>query len=234
MSTSKFVRNSIVRAGIASLVSVVGSMAIGVTPSKAATIDFDSITWTTVGDATSSSGQVNMSTNALNSEDLPQADTVFSVTDTVPTVQAGIVGGLEESLGLAIGDLDNINGNDPLVDPFGGFAQEGSGVTGTVTANANDVLEFNWNFSSNDTTFNDFAFIAINGGTPTILADTASASSGTYSTVLAAANPTVAIGVVDAGDFNNSSNFSAQAVPEPLTILGSLGGLAFGFLDANV
>ncbi len=223
MSIYKFVRNSIVRAGIASLVSMVGSFAIAVTPSKAATIDFSSITWTTVGDATASGGQVNMSTNALNNEDLPLADTVFSVTDTTPAVRAGIVGGLEESLGLTIGNLDNIN-NDPDTI-FGRTAQEGSGVTSAITAAVNDVLEFNWNFTSNDSNFNDFAFIAINGDV-NVLAT--SPSSGTFRTTLAAANPNIAIGVADAGDFSNSSNFSAEPVPEPLTIFGSLASLAFG------
>ncbi|MEO1764231.1 MAG: PEP-CTERM sorting domain-containing protein [Cyanobacteria bacterium J06629_18] len=222
MFTSTFFQHSVLKAGIVSLVSAIG-IAINITPSKAVTVDFSS--WTAIGDVTGTgtAGQANLSTGV----------------DPAPVVEAGIVGGLEQQLGLNIGDLDFINGY--TFPDNNAYAYEGSGIRNSnFTASAGDVLSFDWNFTTTEpaapNTNNDFAFYAVNGVVTAIPnADADNAGNNSVSIALASGSNDIAIGVADAGDFNNVSNFAitntdgpSQVVPEPLTILGSLSGLAFG------
>ncbi len=115
---------------------------------------------------------------------------------------------LEEFLDLASGSLDGLVGGD---------ATEGSAIKQTFTVEAGDVVSFDWNFLTNEftpTTFNDTAFLNVNGFTFE-LADTGAnfvdapnvdqfneqtdtqtltfsiATAGTY---------TIGFGVVDVGD----------------------------------
>ncbi len=116
---------------------------------------------------------------------------------------------LEEFLDLAPGSLDGLVGGD---------ATEGSVIKQTFTVEAGDVVSFDWNFLTNEstpnTTFNDTAFLNVNGFTFE-LADTGTnfvdapnvdqfneqtdtqtltfsiATAGTY---------TIGFGVVDVGD----------------------------------
>ncbi|VEP17863.1 Peptidase domain protein (modular protein) [Hyella patelloides LEGE 07179] len=64
---------------------------------------------------------------------------------------------LEEFLNLAPGVLDGFGNGD---------VTEGSAIKQTFTANAGDILTFDWNFLTNEATpgdtFNDFAFFSIN------------------------------------------------------------------------
>ena len=75
---------------------------------------------------------------------------------------------LEAFLELNPGILDNLGNGD---------VTEGSAIKQTFTANAGDILTFDWNFLTNeatpDVTFNDFAFFSITPFTQE-LADTAS------------------------------------------------------------
>ncbi|BBD68498.1 peptidase domain-containing protein [Nostoc commune NIES-4072] len=62
---------------------------------------------------------------------------------------------LEEFLNFSSGLLDNLGNGD---------ATEGSAIKQTFTANAGDVLTFDWNFLTNEATpssFNDFAFFGV-------------------------------------------------------------------------
>lgn len=62
---------------------------------------------------------------------------------------------LEEFLNFSSGLLDNLGNGD---------ATEGSAIKQTFTANAGDVLTFNWNFLTSEGTpssFNDFAFFGV-------------------------------------------------------------------------
>lgn len=75
---------------------------------------------------------------------------------------------LEEFLDLAPGALDGLAGGD---------AVEGSAIKQTFTAEAGDIVSFDWNFLTNEGTpsgtFNDTAFLNVNGFTFE-LADTGS------------------------------------------------------------
>jgi hypothetical protein len=87
----------------------------------------------------------------------------FGVAPTDGTQQALLSSGgntvsdssLEAFLGLSSGSLDGLgNGN----------ATQGSAIRQTFTANAGEVINFNWNFLTDEFTptfFNDFSFVAI-------------------------------------------------------------------------
>ncbi|MEO0838504.1 MAG: PEP-CTERM sorting domain-containing protein [Cyanobacteria bacterium J06633_8] len=235
MSTSRFFSNSVLKAGVVSFISIVGSLAIDATPSKAATIDFS--TWTAIGGVTGTgtTGAANLSTGV----------------DPAAVVEAGTANGLEVQLGLSpnskttplgpntAGDLDFINRY--TFPDNNAYAYEGSGIRNSnFIAAAGDVLTFDWNFTTTEptppNTNNDFAFYAVNGVVTAIPnADADNAGNSSVSIALANGINDIAIGIADAGDVNNESIFAitnadgpVQPIPEPLTILGSLGGLAFG------
>ena len=67
---------------------------------------------------------------------------------------------IESFLGLSAGALE------PAVDSNGGSgnATNGSASKSTLSAEAGDIISFNWSFDNNDGgSFNDFAFVVING-----------------------------------------------------------------------
>jgi hypothetical protein len=116
---------------------------------------------------------------------------------------------LEEFLDLAPGSLDNLVHGD---------ATEGSFIKQTFTAEAGDVVSFDWNFLTNEATpsetFNDTAFLTVNGFTFE-LADTGSdfvhanhvdgfeEQTGTQNlkfSIAQAGTYTIGFGVVDVGD----------------------------------
>ncbi|MDY7024225.1 MAG: PEP-CTERM sorting domain-containing protein, partial [Cyanobacteriota bacterium] len=154
-----------------------------------------------------------------------------------PTVATASI---ENFLGLDIGSLDDL-GN--------GTATFGSAIQQTFTANAGDILSFDWNFLTDEGTptfFNDFAFVSIISLSE--LADTtfpdffSSLSpfneetgfqsfsfiipmSGTYS---------LGIGITDVEDAIVDSgllidNVALQTVPEPASIFGLFAFSLFGF-----
>ncbi|MDJ0774078.1 MAG: pre-peptidase C-terminal domain-containing protein [Mastigocoleus sp. MO_167.B18] len=115
---------------------------------------------------------------------------------------------LEQFLGLSSGALDNLANAD---------VTEGSAIKQTFSAQAGDVLTFDWNFLTNETTpdnfFNDFAFFSITPFT-TQLADT------TY--------PLFA--ETFAGDFNEETGYQnvSIAISQPGTYT-----LSFGVVDVG-
>lgn len=141
----------------------------------------------------------------------------------------------------------NVSGNDPFyvadlefelglpdysLDADGDnfvTAAEGSAIATTITAAAGDVLSFNWNFLTNDSSFapegvGDYAFFQIDD-TLTKLADTNSAlnsspalfarETGVNSfshTFLADGEYTIGWGVIDAIDWSNTSAISLMEI----------------------
>lgn len=139
---------------------------------------------------------------------------------------------LETFLGLASGSLNGLgNGN----------ATSGSAIRQTFSANATDILTFDWNFLTSELTpsfFNDFAFVNLISLSE--LADTNSTfvlspiplfeqtGFNTFSfTVPTTGTYTLGLGVTDVVDQVTNSgllvdNVRLTAIPEPATILGSL------------
>ncbi|KYC40909.1 hypothetical protein WA1_25170 [Scytonema hofmannii PCC 7110] len=157
----------------------------------------DFTAWTTIG-ATSiqksafGSGLIEGTSQAL----LSTAGATFS--DAI----------IETFLGLEAGSLDNL-GNGGVI--------QGSAIRQTFTANAGDILTFNWNFLTNEKAqvfpFNDFSFVSISSLSE--LADTTFSSSvtslttqffdetgfQTFSfTIPTTGTYTLGLGVADVGD----------------------------------
>ncbi len=92
----------------------------------------------------------------------------FGVTPTDGSFQALITNGFSDSGGSVVdSDLEQFLGITPgLLDNLGnGDVTEGSAIKQTFTANAGDILTFDYNFLTNEqtpeATFNDFAFFTL-------------------------------------------------------------------------
>lgn len=145
---------------------------------------------------------------------------------------------LETFLGLETGSLNELgNGN----------TTNGSAIKQTFTANAGDVVTFDWNFVTNEepeTVFNDFAFVSLNSSST--LASTLSSSLVPFSaftqqtgfqassfTIPTSGTYTLGLGVSNVTDTTGDSgllvdNVSLKPVPEPSAVLGTLVLGAFG------
>jgi len=196
--------------------------------------------WTTLG-------ETSIETSAFGSG--PTQGTSQASLSTEGAAFAGSI--IEEFLGLDPGSLDNLGTSLDFLPFPGGVASQGSAIRQTFTANAGDLLTFDWNFLTNDPslfpTFNDFSFVSISS-----LSDLASTTfpavispmtrffqetgfqpfsftiptTGTY---------TLGIGVTDWRDTTKDSvllvdNVQLASVPEPTSTLGLL---AFGALGAG-
>ncbi|MBH8578182.1 PEP-CTERM sorting domain-containing protein [Nostocaceae cyanobacterium CENA369] len=192
------IKNSLITAGTASLLSL-GSLAL-TSPSYAFNLNLSS--WSKIGDV-----------NPISST---QATLNSGTFDTAPT--GGGAGSLEDFLSITPGSLD------PATSTFG--ATQGSAIKQTFTdIKVGDVLHFDYSFLTNDA---DSAFVTINDS---VIALTAS-TPFTYS-FTSAGSYNVGIGIVDVDDAIGASqlivsNAKLDAVPEPMTILGSLTALSFG------
>ncbi|AFZ20509.1 DVUA0089 family protein [Allocoleopsis franciscana] len=150
--------------------------------------------------------------NTIGSTEVQTAS--YGVTPTQGTYQAVLTNGsgsvtdsaLESFFGWSAGTLDGMgNGN----------ATEGSAMKlSTITVAAGSTLTFDWNFLTNESTpssYNDFAFVSINGLTeladtnstfalsPTVFTEQTGYKKFSY-TFRAAGTYTIGLGVVDAGD----------------------------------
>ncbi len=150
---------------------------------------------------------------------------------------------VEAFLGLDLGSLDTLSGQD---------LTSGSAIQQTFTANAGDLLTFDWNFLTNESTptfFNDSAFVSISSLStladttfPTFLSSLTPFSEETGFQAFSFAVPssgtyTLGIGVLDAVDTVVDSGLlidnvalSRVSVPEPTSMfsLMSLGVLGMG------
>jgi len=201
--------------------------------------------WTTLG-------ETSIETSAFGSG--PTQGTSQASLSTAGAAFAGSI--IEEFLGLQAGSLNNLGTSlDPFTNapfPFPpGSATQGSAIRQTFTANAGNILTFDWNFLTNEPSLfpslNDFSFVSISS-----LSDLASTTfpavispmtrffqetgfqpfsftiptTGTY---------TLGIGVTDWRDTTKDSvllvdNVQLASVPEPTSTLGLL---AFGALGAG-
>jgi hypothetical protein len=130
---------------------------------------------------------------------------------------------VEQAAGLPFHALDL--GDEP--------AYEGSVVNRSITVAAGDTLSFQWRYVTLDVVFQDPAFVAIGGQLFTLATlSTAPSAPQTFSHTFASAGTfTLALGVVDTGDFVGDTellvdNLQLAAVPEPATWALWLGGAA--------
>jgi hypothetical protein len=234
MPTSTFVKRSSLTAGVVAMMGF--SSLLGASPSHAAIINGGFETgnftgWTTIGNA-------SIQTSAFGSG--PTEGTFEALVSTAePTVSAST---LETFLGVAPGSLNDLgNGN----------ATAGSAIKQTFAANAGDILNFDWNFLTNEFTsptnfYNDFSFVSL--GLVSTLADTRAPIflSGTPTpfnqqtgfktfsfTVPTTGTYTLGIGVTDVADTVVDSGLLVDkvkltSVPEPTSTLGVLAFGAFG------
>ena len=203
-------------------------------PSHAITLNPSS--WNSFGDVITSSNQVSL-TNAF-SDGFDDTEN-FNLSSNDPLSGTD----LEFELGLPeFSDPTN------FVD-----ATEGSAIKTTVTVKTGDVLSFNWNFLTNDSSFNpegvgDYAFLQVND-TLVTLGDTNSSlglsstnfiqetGSQNFSYTFSADGAySLGLGIVDVIDTSNSSalvvdNLQVKTVPEPSTIFGLIISIgSFGLL----
>lgn len=205
---------------------------------SAAVINFDN--WDTFGDViTDDMGGTSMSTNALSNDDSPEPDTNFNFSDS-PAIDSIDLG---NNLGV-----DYPPGLDPDPDNFV-QAFEGSGLTQNLSFTEATTFSFDFTFQTNDETFtdqgfdfDDYAFFVTNGtvipiaGTFDSLVTSGSnyqrEISGRFSQTFAPGSFDISLGVVDVGDFNESSalivsnaqtNPSSAKVPESSLNWGFLG-----------
>jgi hypothetical protein len=159
--------------------------------------------------------------------DLSTFDSIGDVTSNYTVIQSGtnstvITGGgtssLEDFLGFTPGDFDS-------VIPGNTYASAIKKIF--LSLNAGDQFSFDWNFSTSDS---DQAFVSIDNAIQVL------SGSNPYSYIFATSgNYQVAMGVLDVNDSTGPSTLtlsnvqlSNQAVPEPISILGSLIALGFG------
>jgi hypothetical protein len=229
MKLSTFIKHSTFKLGLFSLVGF--GMTINTTSADAIQLDLSN--WQQFGDVTTPAlGQANLSNNALQDDDFPQSDATFNYSGN-PAGLASPLPDLQEFLGLVPEALD-----------IEGDALEGSAIKNTVTVAAGDVLRFDWNFRTNETSYQDFGFFLVDK-TLIKLADFTDATQASSPFIretginsYAFSQPgtyTLAFGVVDTGDYVTTSalevrNASIEPVPEPGTLLGSVAafGLSMG------
>ncbi len=195
--------------------------------------------WTTLG-------ETSIETSAFGSD--PTQGTSQASLSTAGAAFAGSI--IEEFLGLDPGSLDQL-GTSLDVIPFPGIATQGSAIRQTFTANAGDILTFDWNFLTNETalfpSLNDFSFVSISS-----LQDLAGALDQRFQPVISpmtrfyqetgfqpfsftiptTGTYTLGIGVTDWRDTTKDSvllvdNVQIASVPEPTSALAVLGFGAF-------
>ena len=192
--------------------------------------------WSTLGDVSIITGAAFLTTASLTSPDDAPAVSGSANFSGVTAEETGGPSGPEVFSGLAAGGLDPNRG-------AGVFAFEASVIKQTFSVLAGDILSFDWQLFTNEGANADYAYLTINGAL-TVLgrsADALAASSpfanqngvATFTQAFSSAGSvTVAFGIVDTGDFNNSSALrldNVMIVPEPtvplfgLVTVGALG-----------
>ncbi len=196
--------------------------------------------WTTLG-------EISIETSAFGTG--PTEGTSQASLSTAGAAFAGSI--IEEFLGLDPGSLDQLGASLDVLPFPGGVASQGSAIRQTFTANAGDILTFDWNFLTNETAsfipLNDFSFVSISSlsalGTTFPPAGPLSMTQFFQETgfqpfsftIPTTGTYTLGIGVTDWRDTTKDSvllvdNVQLASVPEPTSTLGLL---AFGALGAG-
>jgi opacity protein-like surface antigen len=168
---------------------------------------------TLLGDVLAAGGSYTLTT-AFNADD----DAPFNISGS----PAAWIDTLELAAGLPFHALDL--GDEP--------AYEGSLVSQSFAVQAGDTLGFSWSFSTQETLFQDQAFVVLNGQLITLAtrSNPGTVPAAFSHTFTSSGTATLAFGVVDTGDFNGVStlavsNVTLAPVPEPASWLMALAGL---------
>lgn len=172
--------------------------------------------WTALGDVVAQAGAIVLTTAYAEAGD---PDQPFNLSGT----SAADITLVEAAAGLPAYALD-------LPEPE--YGREGSLVTQSFAVAAGDTLRFSWAFGTLETLFQDRAFAVVNGQVITLAtAGAPGLATQTFEYSFAGAGTaTLALGVIDTGDFLgvstlSVSNLSVTAVPEPATTALWLTGL---------
>lgn len=238
MTTSSIMKKFSMAAAGAALIasSTAGTVQAAIINGSFETNDFTG--WSTIG-------ETNVVTSTIGSNPTEGDFQSLLVTASVNSMVDQIF--IEMFLGIPIGSLDTLGNGD---------ATEGSAIKQTFTAQAGQVLTFDWNFltdeldfDNNPLTFNDFAFISLMGPTVSELQKLADTSFSlrpfatqfryetgfqTFSIVLPTTGTyTLGIGVSDVGNRAFESgllidNVKVASVPESNSVFGlfALGAFA--------
>jgi hypothetical protein len=225
---------SIKQALYAASISLI-SFSITTTPTWGAVIDFRS-TEEKISDTIPGLDQVTVTTGTNPTQNV--ASSLNVQTSSVPNFSGSDWQRTGDVTAPALGQVRLNTGTTSTVfiDDLETFLNVTPGTLNTVASpttfgsaigynvKAGDSIRFDWNFTNIG---NDFAFVKVDGAIQQL--------SGTPSTYTKTFNSdqTFYIGVVDVTDSINSSqlnvtNADYDAVPEPITILGSLGACGFG------
>jgi hypothetical protein len=229
----------------AALSAIALALAAGSAHAQVVNGGFDGLTgWTTGGDAASVGGDhLVLTTSETTQQDDADASLpagARNVSSTDPLYAGGGIGSLEEFVGVAPGAFDPDPAN--IV-----YAFEGSAASQTFAAAAGSRLSFQWDLSTldqRDPARADYAFVVIDGQVIRLadaFAATAPTADGAYTahtgwtdyaaTFATGGTHTISFGVVDVGDFVDTSALSVtgvnvSAVPESSTLALMGAGLA--------
>lgn len=185
--------------------------------SAAAQADTGSLAgWTVLGDVVAPAGSIVLTTAYAEAGD---PDQPFNLSG----VSAADIALVEAAAGVPAYALD-------LPEPE--YGREGSLVAQSFSVAAGDTLRFSWSFSTLEDQFQDRAFAVVDGqvfSLATAGAPGLATQAFEYS-FAGAGTATLALGVIDTGDFLGVSTLSVSgltvtAVPEPATIALWLVGL---------
>ena len=200
--------------------------------------------WTSAGDAASVGGNhlvlTTSSATFQDDADAHLATAARNVSGADPLATGGGAGSLEEFLGVDASALNPDEANFV-------YAYEGSAASQTFTAAAGSRLSFQFDLSTldqRDPTQADFAFVVIDGQVIRLadaFAATQPVADGSFAaqtgwldyalTLATGGSHTLAFGIVDVGDFNDTSALSVtgvavSSVPETSSLALIAAGLA--------
>jgi hypothetical protein len=197
--------------------------------------------WTASGDAAAIDGHLVVTTSSATYQDDADAGLptgARNVSGADPLATGGGAGSLEAALGLAGAPFDDTS--------HFAYSYEGSAASQSFQAAAGSTLSFSWNLGTldqRDPTQADFAFVVIDGQViklaDAFAASTSAAGGGDAAqtgwmdwsgTLGAGTTHTISFGVVDMGDFNDTtalsvSGVNVSAVPEASTMALMSAGL---------
>lgn len=181
--------------------------------------------WTVFGDAIAQGGAISLTTAFRDGD--PTGDQPYNLSG----ISAVDISVIEAAAGLGAYGLD-------LPEPE--YGREGSLIKQSFAVAAGQTLRFTWSFSTHEDLFLDRAFAVVNGQLFTLATRAApGGASQVFSfTFATAGTATLALGVIDTGDFLGVSqltvsNLGVMPVPEPAACALLLAGLGLLGLAAR-